>query len=173
MVELTPAGPADYAEIVALTNRAYRATGPGASWNVETMIEGERLTDELLAEDLAAAPGAQLMIWRGEGGQHLGHVWLEPDGGDAWYLGLLTVAPDRQDQRLGRSLLGAAEDFARKHGAGRIRMTVVDRRDTLIAWYERRGYRRTGERRPWPYHDPRVGRPTVPDLGFLVLEKAL
>jgi hypothetical protein len=52
-------------------------------------------------------------------------------------------------------------------------MTVVDRRDTLIAWYERRGYRLTGERQPWPYHDPRIGRPTVADLGFVVLEKAL
>ena len=164
---------ADFPQIVALTNRAYRDTGPGASWNVETMIEGQRLTQDQLSADLAAAPQAQLMIWRDEAGEHLGHVWLEPQADGVWYLGLLTVRPDRQDQGLGRALLAASEAYARGQGARRIEMTVVDRRDTLIAWYERRGYRLTGERRPWPYDDPGIGHPTVPDLGFVVLEKAL
>jgi predicted N-acetyltransferase YhbS len=173
MVELARATEADFPEIIALTNRAYRQSGEGASWNVETMIDGERLTDALLREDLAAAPDAQLLIWRDPGGEHMGHVWLEPQPDAAWYLGLLTVRPDRQDEGLGRSLLAASEAWARERGAGRIRMTVVDQRLTLIAWYERRGYRATGERRPWPYHDPRIGRPKVPDLGFVVLEKAL
>ena len=173
VVELRRAAEADFPEIVALTNRAYRDTGPGASWNVETMIEGERLTAQTLARDLAASADARLLIWRDREGAHLGHVWLEPQRDGGWYLGLLTVRPDRQDQGLGRALLAASEDYARGHGATRVRMTVVDRRDTLIAWYERRGYRLTGERQPWPYHDPSIGRPTVPDLGFVVLEKAL
>jgi ribosomal protein S18 acetylase RimI-like enzyme len=173
MVELRRASEADFPEIVALTNKAYRDTGPGASWNVEDLIEGERLTDALLREDLAAAPDAQLLIWRDDTGAHMGHVWLEPHPDGAWYLGLLTVRPDRQDEGLGRRLLAASEAYAREAGANRIRMTVVDRRDTLIAWYERRGYRQTGERRPWPYHDPRIGRPKVLGLGFVVLEKAL
>ena len=173
MIDLKPATEADYPSVLALTNRAYRDTGPGASWNVETMIEGERLTPALLARDLAASPAAELLIWRDAPGDHLGHVWLEPQADGAWYLGLLTVRPDRQDQGLGRELLAASEAYAREHGAARIRMTVVDLRVTLIAWYERRGYRLTGERRPWPYDDPAIGRPTVPDLGFVVLEKAL
>ncbi|MFL5298426.1 MAG: GNAT family N-acetyltransferase [Phenylobacterium sp.] len=173
MVDLRPAGEADLAEVVALTNRAYRHTGPGASWNVEAMIEGERLTQAQLRQDLAAAPNARLLIWRGGGGEHLGHVWLEPHADGAWYLGLLTVRPDRQASGIGRALLAAAEDYARAAGATRIRMTVVDQRHSLIAWYERRGYALTGETRPWPYHDPSIGRPTVPDLAFVVLEKAL
>ena len=173
MVDLKRAQAADFPEIVALTNKAYRDTGPVASWNVESLIEGQRLTEALLREDLAASPDAHLLIWRDAAGEHLGHVWLEPQPDGAWYLGLLTVRPDRQDQGLGRRLLAASEGYARDRGAGRIRMTVVDRRDTLIAWYERRGYADSGERRPWPYHDLRIGRPTVPDLGFVVLEKAL
>lgn len=173
MVELKRAVESDFPDIVALTNWAYRGIGPGASWNVETMIEGERLTDALLRDDLASAPDAQLLIWRDAARDHLGHVWLEPNEDGAWYLGLLTVRPDRQDEGLGRRLLAASEDHARAHGAARIRMTVVDQRDTLIAWYERRGYRQTGERQPWPYDEPRIGRPKVPDLAFVVLEKAL
>jgi predicted N-acetyltransferase YhbS len=173
VVALSLATEADFPEIVALTNRAYRHTGEGASWNVETMIEGQRLSQAQLAQDLAAAPHARLLIWRDDAGAHLGHVWLEPHDGGVWYLGLLTVRPDRQDQGLGRALLAGSEAYARAHGARRIQMTVVDQRETLIAWYERRGYRLTGERRPWPYHDPSIGRPTVPDLGFVVLEKDL
>jgi len=175
-IKLEPAAPADYPAIVALTNRAYRDTGPQASWNVEAMIEGERLTEPLLRDDLAKAPGAHLLIWRdpaGEGaGQHLGHVWLEPGQDGAWYLGLLTVRPDRQDRKLGRALLAASEDYARERGATRIELTVVNARDTLIAWYERRGYVRTGVTRPWPYDNPRIGRPTQ-DVCFVVLERAI
>ncbi|HEY0436679.1 MAG TPA: GNAT family N-acetyltransferase, partial [Phenylobacterium sp.] len=138
----------------------------------EGIIEGERLTDELLREDLANCPGAHLLIWRDEAGEHLGHVWLEPGQGGAWYLGLLTVRPDMQDRKLGRSLLAASEDYARARGASRIELTVVDARHTLIAWYERRGYARTGATKPWPYHDPRIGRPTQ-DIQFVVLERAV
>jgi ribosomal protein S18 acetylase RimI-like enzyme len=101
----------------------------------------------------------------------LGVVWLEPAGGEAWYLGMLTVRPDLQDRKLGRRLLEDAEAFAIARGARRIRMTVVGVRDTLIAWYERRGYRPTGEREPFPYADHRFGIPRRDDLDFVVLEK--
>ena len=50
---------------------------------------------------------------------------------------------------------------------------VLHVRDTLIAWYERRGYRKTEESEPWPSEDPRVGTPLVENLRFLMLEKEL
>ena len=52
-------------------------------------------------------------------------------------------------------------------------MTVIAQRHELIAWYERRGYRLTGERRPFPATDPRFGLPKRDDLEFVVLEKLL
>ena len=173
MVNLQPATEADYPEIIALTNRAFRGTGPEASWNVESVLEGERINDDLLREDLAKAPDGHLLIWRDPDGEHIGHVRLAPEPDGAWYLALLTVRPDRQDQQLGRRLLTASEDFARARGGARIRMTVVNTRDTLIAWYLRRGYALTGETEPFPYHDERIGRPTRDDLCFLVLERAI
>ncbi|HEX7943079.1 MAG TPA: GNAT family N-acetyltransferase [Phenylobacterium sp.] len=171
MVELREATEAEYPEIVALTNRAFRHTGEGASWNVEGVIQGDRINEDLLREDLAA-PGCQLLIWR-EGAEHIGHVRLEPKANGVWYLGLLTVRPDRQDQQLGRRLLTASEDYARARGGTRIRMTVVNARDTLIAWYQRRGYELTGETEPFPYDDERFGRATRDDLAFVVLERAI
>ena len=173
MADLKPALEADLPDIVALTNKAYRETGPGASWNVESMIEGPRTTEADLRADLAASPDAQLLIWRNAQGEHLGHVWLEPGEAGGWYLGMLTVRPDRQDQKLGRELLAAAETFACDRGARRMELTVVNARDTLMAWYERRGYRRTGLTPPFPYEDTRLGRPTQPDLCFVVMARDL
>jgi hypothetical protein len=54
-----------------------------------------------------------------------------------------------------------------------MRMTVIDVRDELIAFYERRGYRRTGIKKPFPATDPRFGIPRRDDLRFEVLEKFL
>ena len=50
-------------------------------------------------------------------------------------------------------------------------MTVVNVRDTLIAWYQRRGYALTGETKPFPYDDKRFGTPLRDDLYFVMLEK--
>jgi hypothetical protein len=52
-------------------------------------------------------------------------------------------------------------------------MHVVNVRDALIAWYLRRGYRKTGETEPFPYSDDRFGAPLRDDLSFLVPEKEL
>lgn len=173
MADLKAATDADVPEIVALTNWAYRGTGEPASWTVESYLEGHRTTAEAIRTDVAAKPEAHLLVWRDEGGELQGHVWLEPVDRETWYLGLLSVRPDRQDRKLGRTLLAAAEAFARDRGARRIQMTVINVRDTLIAWYERRGYGLTGEVRPFPYGDDRFGRPMRDDLSFVVLERAL
>ena len=84
---------------------------------------------------------------------------------------MLTVAPRLQASGLGRRLLAAAEDYACGHGARTIAMTVIDVRHSLIAYYQRRGYRLTGETAPFPYGDTRVGRPLRNDLAFVVMEK--
>ncbi len=82
------------------------------------------------------------------------------------YLGMLSVAPDLQSAGLGRQLLDAAEDLARSEDIRAMEMTVIDSRESLLAWYERRGYARTGETRPFPVlRDP--------PITFVVLEKSL
>ena len=172
LVDLREATEADYPEIIALTNQAFRGRGEGASWNVEDVLDGDRVNESLLREDLARAPDGHLLIWR-QDGEHLGHVRLDPLVNGTWYLGMLTVRPDRQDLGLGRRLLAASEAFARARGGTRIRMTVVNTRDTLVAWYERRGYALTGEIEPFPYGDNRYGTPNRDDLAFVVLEKRL
>jgi ribosomal protein S18 acetylase RimI-like enzyme len=174
-MHFAPADPSELPAIAALVNSAYRGESSRLGWTTEAdYLGGQRTDAQTLAGDLAANPQAAVMTLRDEvGGPLLGCVWLEPTDGGAWYLGMLTVRPDLQDRQLGRTMLAAAETHVRERGAQRVRMTVIQIRDTLIAWYERRGYARTGETRPFPYADLRFGQPARDDLEFIVLEKTL
>ena len=173
---LRKALPADYAEIIDLANLAYRGReGAVPSWNIEKgIVGGQRLDDSLLEEELASKPDGALLVYREESsGPLLGTAWLNPESADVWSMGLLTVRPDLQNQHLGRRLLAAAESYARERGAKRMRIGVLHVRDTLIAWYERRGYRATGETEPYPSQDPRFGTPLRENLHFLIMEKEI
>jgi GNAT superfamily N-acetyltransferase len=172
---LQDAAESDYPEIIDLANVAYRKTGPGSSWNSEEgLIEGQRTNESLIREGFEKNPGGHLMIYRDpESGVLLGTVWIEPKDSETWYFGLLTVRPDMQARGIGRKILQAAENFVRARGDRRIRMTVLSVRDTLIAWYERRGYVLTGETEPWHYGDDRFGKPLRDDLTFVVMGKTL
>jgi len=170
-----PAAATEFPAIVTLVNSAYRGQGAQAGWTTEAgYIDGQRIDLDSLKQDLADSPEAILLTLRDEeDGPLLGCVWLEPDSDapNAWYLGMLTIRPDLQDRKLGASLLARAEAHAAGLGAQRIRMTVVHLRDTLIAWYQRRGYALTGERKPFPVGE-RFGKPQQA-LEFVVLEKAI
>jgi len=170
---LIPAADSDLDAVAALVNSAYRGETSRAGWTTEAdYLDGQRTDAATLRRDLAETAGAVLLTLRDAPlGPILGTVWLEPAQDDAWYLGMLTVNPELQARQLGRTMLEAAEAYAVERGAKRIEMTVVQIRDTLIAWYERRGYARTGETRPFPYDDALFGVPRRDDLAFIVMEK--
>jgi ribosomal protein S18 acetylase RimI-like enzyme len=87
---------------------------------------------------------------------------------------MLSVRPHLQSAGIGRALLDEAERVARTELDKRtMRMRVISLRDSLLAWYERRGYVRTGQTEPFPYGEPRAGQPRRDDLIFVVLEKPL
>lgn len=164
---------ADVPAVAALMNRAYRGTGAETGWNSEAdHIAGNRTSAALLREDIAAKPGAALLVWRTSDTVQ-GCVWLQPLSHDLWYLGSLTVDPRLQNAGLGRQLLAASERWVRQRGGRAIQMTVVNVRDSLIAWYARRGYLPNGKTEPFPYDDARFGVPKRDDLNFIVLHKQL
>jgi len=167
--------PADLPALVALMNSAYRGVGPEASWNTEARyLEGNRTNETDLAEELASKPEAVLLVTQEMAeGSLQGCVLLAPLSDGLWHLGSLAVDPLLQKSGLGRKLLQSAEEWAAQRGARTIQIEVVNVRDTLIAWYERRGYRLTGAVNPFPYGDNRFGTPLRNDLSFVVLEKSL
>lgn len=165
----------DVPNIVALMNRAYRGSGSSAGWTSEAaIIAGDRTTESLVRADLLFKPNASFLKWVNPlSGRLSGCVWLEEVDQGTWYLGSLATDPEQQNAGLGKTLLSAAEQWVRGQGGSRVRMTVVNVRDTLIAWYIRRGYHLTGASEPFPYGDNRFGTPLRDDLNFVVLEKAL
>lgn len=172
-VALKLANETDLPAIVTMMNAAFRGTQGERGWSVETdYISGKRTDESLLREELA--DGARYLVAKDEvTSVLLGCVSLQAKSPEKWYLGSLTVPPASQNTGFGRKLLSAAEEYAAMHGARMIEMTVVQLRHALISWYERRGYRRTGETRPFPYGDHRFGTPMRNDLEFVVLEKHL
>jgi ribosomal protein S18 acetylase RimI-like enzyme len=169
-ISLRPATASDYPSIVSLMNLAFRGA---EGWSIEgDYIKGERTNLSLLQEEISK--GALYLLAHDPATSTLqGCVSLQPASPEKWYLGSLTVLPTLQNSGFGRELLVAAEQYAAANGARTIEMTVVHVRESLISWYERRGYRRTDETRPFPYSDTRYGTPTQPDLYFVVLEKHL
>jgi len=172
--KLTIATDADVPAVVSLINTAFRGAGDDTGWSTrEQYIEGTRITEDLLREDIAAKPHATMLLWRRADNSLRGCVWLEPVNDSVWYLGKLAIPPRDQNAGLGRKLLQAAENWAQQRGATEIRMTTVNLRAALIDWYKRRGYALTGETKPFPYGDSRFGRPKRDDLHFVVLRRQL
>jgi GNAT superfamily N-acetyltransferase len=172
-MRLTRVSDAELPALAAFVNSAYRGDTARRGWTHEAdYLDGQRTDIETLRSDLAR-PGARLLAARDVAGELIGCVWLEPAEPAVWKLGMLTVSPERQAGGLGRELLAAAEAEAARQGAGRIRLTVIGIREALIAWYERRGYVRTGAEEAFPYGDARFGLPTRDDLSFVIMEKPL
>jgi len=172
-LELQPMADDELADVVALLNRAYRSSGEEAGWTTEAgLLKGDRISEQTLRQELADKPQGTLLVWKTDAGIE-GCVWLEPLENDVWYLGSLAISPAVQNAQYGRRLLEAAEQWCLARGGKSIMMTVLQVRDTLVAWYLRRGYRRTGETEPFPADDTRFGIPTRPDLIFEVMTKSL
>ena len=167
---------ADVAAIVALTESAYRGEVSRTGWTTEAdFLDGQR-TDAADVSALIARDDARIVLAE-RGGELLAPCLIEKqisDGVPSGYFGMFSVRPNLQRAGIGRALLAEAERIAREEWhCRRMRMSVIDLRDELIAWYERRGYRRTGEHKPFPYGDARFGIPKRDDLRFEWLVKTL
>jgi GNAT superfamily N-acetyltransferase len=162
---------ADIPAIVALVESAYRGAVSRAGWTTEAdFLEGQRIDAMGVAEDIAK-PGSVVLLAE-QDGRLLACCHLENTGA-ACYFGMFSVAPHLQGGGIGKQLMQEAERLARHWHCTAMEMTVIDIRAELIAFYERRGYVRTGIKKPFPYGDARFGIPLRDDLRFEILRKPL
>ncbi|MGW5615024.1 GNAT family N-acetyltransferase [Streptomyces sp. NPDC003877] len=166
------AADADVDELVALIESAYRGEASRAGWTTEAdILEGQR-TDPEGVRAVIKSPDSRLLTVEREG-RIVACCQLEHRGDHA-YFGMFAVSPALQGGGLGKVIIAEAERQARATwGVTEMHMTVISVRGDLIAWYERRGYRRTGRTTPFPYGDERFGIPQRDDLEFELLVKEL
>lgn len=158
----------DVPELIDLINNAYRGEHSRKGWTSEAdILDGERMNKEML-EDLFKHDAATILKYVNESGTITGTVYLEIRQ-EALYLGMLTVSPEQQGQGIGKILLSAGETFAQQNNCKKVTMSVIKSRKELISWYERHGYRFTGEVLPF-YDDGRFGKPKQ-SITLIVLEK--
>ncbi|MFE8014186.1 GNAT family N-acetyltransferase [Streptomyces antibioticus] len=163
---------ADVDVLVALVESAYRGDSSRAGWTTEAdILEGQRTDPEGVLE-VIKSPDSRLLVVERDG-RTVACCQLEHRGDHA-YFGMFAVSPTLQGAGLGKLVIAEAERRARATwGVAEMHMTVIDVREDLIAWYERRGYRRTGRTSPFPYGDDRFGIPQRTDLRFELLVKPL
>ena len=170
--EFRPATEADIPALVTLVTSAYRGDDSRAGWTTEAdILDGQRVDAQGLLADLQRPRSIILLAVRGDEIHGCCHL-ADEDG--AGYFGMFAVNPRLQGAGLGKQLMRQAEHYVHAQwGHTTMRMTVIDCRDELIAFYQRRGYARTGITKPFPYGDARFGLPKRDGLRFEILEKTL
>jgi GNAT superfamily N-acetyltransferase len=162
----------DVPAVVALVNAAFRGDSSRMGWTTEAdLLGGQRVDAEAVTQMVVTAGHAVLVREQDDGLIACVHL---AQTGDGCYLGMMTVLPTAQGAGIGGQMLEAAERWAvEQWGSRSMHMTVITLRAELFTWYGRRGYRRTGEHKPFPYGDERLGLPRRDDLVFEVLAKSL
>ena len=156
---------------MAVVESAYRGEESRAGWTTEAdLLDGQR-TDSDQVLSLLARPDSEILLAESDG-QLFGCCHVERAGEGLAKFGMFAVNPRMQRGGVGKALIAEACRRATGWGCHRLEMSVIKQRTDLIAWYERLGFRRTGETQPFPYGDERFGRPRRRDLEFVVLAGA-
>jgi GNAT superfamily N-acetyltransferase len=163
---------ADIAQIVPLVESAYRGESSKLGWTTEAdFLDGQR-TDATGVAALLDEPASQVVLaFEDDVLVGCAHIQMHQDG---CHFGMFAVQPMLQSQGVGKALLAQCEQRAvADFGAKQMCMWVIWVRESLIAFYLRRGYQKTAQQEVFPYGDARFGLPKRDDLYFIVMHKAL
>lgn len=131
-VTIRIAAPADAAKITGLINDAFHIAEV-------FFVDGPRISQSEVEQLLVK--GAFLLAETGD--KLNGCVYIELRG-ERSYLGLLSVDPTYQKGGLGSLLMLEAEKHCRERESQFMDILIVNLRDELPAFYQRRGYVETG-----------------------------
>jgi N-acetylglutamate synthase-like GNAT family acetyltransferase len=161
----------DAQTIAQLVNSAYRGDSSRAGWTTEAdILAGTRIDTEGVHRLIERENSVILLCLQDD--IIIGCVHLEK-GNDAAYLGMFVVKPILQGGGIGKNFMHSAENLIQTlWGVKKIWMHVISVRSELIAFYERRGYVRTGRFTPFSSEIDKEFQ-LIDDLQFEELEKQL
>jgi ribosomal protein S18 acetylase RimI-like enzyme len=159
----------DVEAIVKLVNMAYRGETSRAGWTTEADILDGLRTSVNEVEHLIASEDTIVLLCLNDD-ELLGSICVEKESAIA-HIGMFVVNPTIQANGIGKRLLTEAESLAQHMwGIEQFQMRVITIRHELIAFYERRGYMRTGILTEFPVN-PEVWQPKLAGLQLETLEK--
>ena len=169
--KILPATLLDTTEIVALINKAYRGETSKKGWTTEADLLGGIRTDDESLKEILNDENSVFLKYTDDENKIAGCIHLQQQK-QKLYVGMLTVDPEIQNKGIGKALLQAADSYAVQNNFHKIIMTVISVREELIDWYQRHGYKKTGETKPFPMNNEKFGLPKQ-QLEFIVLEKTI
>lgn len=165
---------ADVDAILKIVRSAYRGDSSRAGWTTEADLVADERIDAAGVREKIEEPRGVILMAHDDDGALVSCCEILCRDDELAYFGLFAVDPVRQAGGIGRQVLAAAEDYARREfGVRRMEMSVIFTRSELIAWYGRRGYAVTDETRPFPYEHLVNGKALRDDLHFRILVKDL
>lgn len=165
---------ADVPAILTLVRSAYRGESSRAGWTTEAGLVDDLRIDEKGLLTKINDPFGAVLVGHDEAGDLLACCELQKQNDSLGYFGLFAVNPLRQAGGIGRTVLAAAETYAKQTwGISELEMSVIWTREELIQWYIRRGYIKTEKTKPFPYTELIGGKALRDDLYFAILVKAL
>lgn len=168
-LSLRLADASDASAITALIESAYRGDESRRGWTTEAELFRDGRTTVAEIGSFIADPDTRFVL-AFAGSDQVGCAMIRKERGEG-YFGLFAVRPNLQRAGAGKQILAFAEDTARKLWDCRVmHMTVINIREELVAFYERRGYRQTATK-PFPFDKEPNARRT--DFHFVVLSKEL
>lgn len=161
----------DAMSITALVNTAYRGEASRKGWTTEAdLLDGLRTTTAEVQQLIESDHSTLLLGVSND--EIVASVCLE-QAAEAAHIGMFVVRPDLQGSGIGKQLLTYAESYAQQHWAAKACvMHVITLRHELIAFYERRGYLRTGVVKTFPVNRD-MWQAKVSGLQLEVLQKLI
>lgn len=161
----------DASSIAKLVNTAYRGEISKQGWTTEAYILDGLRTSKYEIQQLIETENSKFIMCI-QGDDLIGSIHLLCDYGSV-HIGMLAVKPNLQNLNIGKQVLANAELFAKKTwGSHKFVMQVINLRHELISFYERRGYKRTGEFQDFPVK-PKLWTAKVEGLKLERLEKLI
>lgn len=153
--------------LFSLINSAYRGDSARSGWTNEAdLVGGLRVTEEEISSIISTPDQSFLLALYGE--EIVGCVHLKFILGEV-QINMLTIHPEKQNQKIGASLFSEIERLARLSAKSAMTLSVIHVRKELIAYYERKGFVLTGQSEPFPPQYPAK----IPGLLLLEMKKTL